>query len=468
MKFKSEKIEVLKENPFENDKLNRKDSVENLTTLLINISTPIVLSINAPWGSGKTTYVQMLHKNLISKKENSIYFNAWESDFANDPLVAFLGEMNNEFELLIGKDKGKRKSWEKAKKAGLLLVKKGIPTLIKIGTANIIDAESIIDETSKLVESFSSNLIEEYTKSKETIEHFKENIRNVLSNNSKQEKVFIFVDELDRCRPTYAIELLERIKHLLDIDGLVFILSMDKDQLSHSVKSLYGTNFDAIGYLRRFIDLEYNLQNPTLDDFINFQFQLFEWDVFFDKRLNYKNLKNDHDQLYETVTFLALRKQMSLREVEQFMAKINLVILSTDESVFLYPPLLAFLIFTREYYKKIYLNYIDEFAKPDEMISCLYSLIQENQKSESRECLLIECFLIAAKMHSHKELCDDIILGHKASEAGASYSPKQKEYSRRVLEIIEDPLGSRKRIDLRSIVNRIELLENFIFANDES
>ena len=67
------KIDVSEENPFENDKLNRKDSVENLTTLLANLSTPIVLSINAPWGSGKTTYVQMCHKHLVSKNENSIY-----------------------------------------------------------------------------------------------------------------------------------------------------------------------------------------------------------------------------------------------------------------------------------------------------------------------------------------------------------------------------------------------------------
>lgn len=465
MKFKSKAIEVLEDNPFENDKLNRKSFVENLTTLLSNISTPIVLSINAPWGSGKTTFVQMIHKNLISKKQNSIYFNAWESDFAKDPLLAFLGEINNEFELLIGEDKEKRESWEKAKKAGLHLVKKGIPALIKVVTANIIDTESIIEEASKLAESFSSKLIEEYTKDKETIAQFKKNISNVLSNNSNQEKVFIFVDELDRCRPTYAVELLERIKHLLDIDGLVFILSLDKEQLSHSVKSLYGANFDAIGYLRRFIDIEYKLQNPELDYFIDYQFESFGWNTFFDKRFNYPELRNDKSDIQELITFLATRKKMSLHEVEQFLSKINLIILATKENGFLDPHLLLFLIFTREYYKDIYNNYIIEFTKPDEIINCLYSLLPEDERIESRNCILIESSLITVKRQSNKNLCDDLVLNHEAIAAGESFSLQKKEYSNRVLQLINNPSGFRPRINMKSIIDRIEMLENFSFSS---
>ena len=66
------------------------------------------------------------------------------------------------------------------------------------------------------------------TKTKGAIAEFKISLKKALNeNDNATENLFVFIDELDRCRPTYAIELLERIKHLLDIDGLVFILAMD-------------------------------------------------------------------------------------------------------------------------------------------------------------------------------------------------------------------------------------------------
>ena len=74
-----------------------------------------------------------------------------------------------------------------------------------------------------------------------------------------------FVDELDRCRPTYAVELLERIKHLFEVDNIVFVLALSTGQLESSIRSLYGDGLDAPGYLRRFIDLEYPLREPAAD-----------------------------------------------------------------------------------------------------------------------------------------------------------------------------------------------------------
>ena len=75
MEFKSHKVIVDSENPFKNDKLNRQPHVNNFSTLLENISSPIVLSVNAPWGQGKTTFLEMLHTQLANRKHNSIYFS---------------------------------------------------------------------------------------------------------------------------------------------------------------------------------------------------------------------------------------------------------------------------------------------------------------------------------------------------------------------------------------------------------
>ena len=62
--FKSHKILVDPENSFENDRLNRQPHVDIFSTLLENISSPIVWSVNAPWGQGKTIFLEMLHAQL--------------------------------------------------------------------------------------------------------------------------------------------------------------------------------------------------------------------------------------------------------------------------------------------------------------------------------------------------------------------------------------------------------------------
>ncbi len=225
MNFKAKKIKVTLENPFENDKLMRKSEVENLSLLLRNISSPIVLSVNGPWGSGKTTFLEMLHADLLKKECKAIYFSAWEADFANDPLLAFLGEMNQGLESYFNDNAESRQAWEKARTFGTHILKKGIPALVKAGTAGIIDTSEMVGgESSKLMEGLSKDLVEEYSKGKSAIASFKENVVKALENKEGEtNKLYIFVDELDRCRPTYSVELLERVKHLLDVEGLVFV-----------------------------------------------------------------------------------------------------------------------------------------------------------------------------------------------------------------------------------------------------
>jgi predicted KAP-like P-loop ATPase len=406
MEFKSHKVTVQLENPFKNDRLNRQPHVDNFSTLLENISSPIVLSVNAPWGQGKTTFLEMLNAQLINKKHNSIYFSAWETDFASDPLQAFLGEINEKIEILINGDEEKIKAWETTKKAGSHILRKGIPALIKIGTAGILDAEKIIeDESSKVMEGLTKDFLEEYTKNKEAISQFKSGVSKVLSNDgSTATRLFIFIDELNRCRPTYAIELLERIKHLLDIEGLVFVLAMDKVQLSHSVKGIYGAEFEAIGYLRRFIDIEYTLPESDLDAFVDQLYINFGFNDFFEKRMQYREFQYEKDHLKDTFKLLANAKKLSLREVEQLFAKINLVIQSTAQNTYLYSALLAllaFLMIAKEYNYDNYNDYINKGDTPEKLIKDLYAMIPQSELLDSHSCALVESYLIGAKYNDY-------------------------------------------------------------------
>ncbi|WP_295033221.1 P-loop NTPase fold protein [Shewanella sp.] len=79
---------------------------------------------------------------------------------------------------------------------------------------------------------------------------------------------FVFIDELDRCRPSYAVEMLEVIKHIFDIDGVVFIVATDTAQLQHAVKAIYGEGFDARTYLSRFFNSRFTLRQPSIDSLI--------------------------------------------------------------------------------------------------------------------------------------------------------------------------------------------------------
>ena len=470
MDFKVKKLVIPADDPFKFDKLDRKDEVENLTLLLTNISSPIVLAVNSPWGTGKTTFAQMLQAELLSKNSISIYFNAWETDFAKDPLLAFLGEMNIALESHLQGEKEKILAWKKAKKAGTHILKKGIPALIKIGTAGIIDTGEIVEEeTSKLLEGFSVDIIEEYTKNKEAIQCFKENVSEVLSTiDVNKNKLYIFVDELDRCRPSYAVELLERIKHLLDIEGLVFILSLDKNQLAHSVRSLYGAEFDAPGYLRRFIDIEYELRTPQLNKFIDYHFDTLGFDSFFSARTKYNAFQYDRKHLLNTIIFLAHNKELSLREVEQLLAKINLVILSTPQNIYMYPALLTFLLIVKEYYSDIYNNYIIDNSTPEEIIKCLYSLTKPEIRYKSFECALIEGFLIAAKMSINDGNLGDSIEVHERIIENKESPANARIYSEKVIQVANNPVEFGNEVILKNIIRRINLLERFIFNSSKS
>ena len=94
--------------------------------------------------------------------------------------------------------------------------------------------------------------LSDHNKKSEDLDEFKKTIgkwleTSINSNGADKPKkpMFVFIDELDRCRPTYAIELLETVKHLFDIPGLVFVIATNTDQLQHSIKAVYGAEFDA-------------------------------------------------------------------------------------------------------------------------------------------------------------------------------------------------------------------------------
>lgn len=252
-------------NSFNDDLLERKQIAINLTNILKCKDNLNVLAIDSSWGTGKTTFINMWidmlkNTNEFNSEFETMYFNAWENDYIKDSLISLLTEINNQI-----KDKeGKTNSFlEKTKP----YAKIGSEIILKYLTKGVIDNfkidnASIENGLTELSEQIGKYKINEIVAAKNSRIAFKKNLKEFQSFINK--KVIIFVDELDRCKPTYAIQLLETIKHIFNLDNYIFVISLDKEQLSYSIKTLYGQEMDSEGYLRRFFDLEYHLPfNPT-------------------------------------------------------------------------------------------------------------------------------------------------------------------------------------------------------------
>lgn len=463
MEFKIREMIVDETQPFLNDKLNREPHVKNLSRLLLNISSPISLAINAPWGHGKTAFLKMLKAQLDLNSATTIYFSAWETDFASDPLVVFLGEMNKTLHDWTYGNNKKRAAWEKAKNAGLYLAKRSIPVGVKLSTLGLLDTDKVVeDEVARLSAEISSDVLREYAKSKQQIKYFKDNIHDLLADDQGYtNKLYIIIDELDRCRPSYAIEFLERIKHLLEVEGLVFVLALDKKQLSHSIRGVYGADFDSVGYMRRFFDIEYLLPDSNIQDYIKHSFNIFGFNEYFDARYQKygQRVKNEPEHLHNVSMLLYESFKFSLREFEQAFSKLNLFLLSSPQDAKLHIPLVAFLIFLKEYDFDAYSRFIAS-SSPDSTIDYFLERIPLARRY-SFECALVEGFLLGAK--TYHSLNENIIYkGHESEADDPDLIHDSRNYSLNVVHIAAD---NRLRADyFNQIIQHIEMLESYDFG----
>lgn len=111
---------------------------------------------------------------------------------------------------------------------------------------------------------------------------FRKELEKYVNEFCEKKPLIFIIDELDRCNPHYAVKTLERIKHLFNIPNIVFVLSIDKEQLSNSVRGYYGSDLiNADEYLKRFIDIEYTLPDPNVDSFSKYLYDYYDFNTIF-------------------------------------------------------------------------------------------------------------------------------------------------------------------------------------------
>jgi predicted KAP-like P-loop ATPase len=216
-------FEIPEDNPFLNDKFERKNFINNLMEVINAYDSGMVLSIDSSWGTGKTTFIKMweayLKDDKFKDKYEAIYFNAWENDDSIDPLVPLVNVMSERFL----DEKGISDIETNLKKVGSMLVKKAVPFALRIATHGLINISDtdMQNFTQKQLEDYAGKVGETTFAEQKQKDEFKKEFKKILQEYQElmDKKVIIFIDELDRCRPLYAIEVLERVKHFFELDN---------------------------------------------------------------------------------------------------------------------------------------------------------------------------------------------------------------------------------------------------------
>lgn len=248
------------------DLLKRNKDLVRFYDLLLAQEGTSSIAIDGRWGSGKTFFVKQSMllinaKNPMSDMDDekkasivyaipfpeksedvpenynvAVYYDAWENDNDTDPVLSLVYEIIKQLGINYDFDD----NGNIFKLAGYVL---------EAFTGRNIN--SIIENLK------SENPLTNIREEKDLHEDIKNFFTELLV--ERGNRLVIFIDELDRCKPSYAVHLLERIKHYLCDERITFVFSVNLGELQHTIKHYYGNTFDACRYLDRFFDMRLSL-----------------------------------------------------------------------------------------------------------------------------------------------------------------------------------------------------------------
>jgi hypothetical protein len=291
-----------------------------------------VLSLNSEFGSGKSTFFEMWANKLRSANYGLevVYLNAGESDFQRDPLLAIVSGLLDilkskktskdieqiketagklcKFALSIGNDVVQRFTGIDVIKAGQYAKSKDATAKPELGHACF----QLYQERQKL-----------FTK-----------LRNLLRDLTLESEhyILVLVDELDRCRPTYAVEFLETIKHFFDISGLIFVIGVDKIQLASSAKVLFGQQLVFDEYYRKFAHRDVSLpvkSQPMTEHFCRKLIEEYLSEEAFGKKNRFPYAKHDRYST-DNIVNLCIAFSLNARQIHELF-RITAHVLSTTK-----------------------------------------------------------------------------------------------------------------------------------------
>lgn len=258
--------------------------------------------------------------------------------------------------------------------------------------------KEFINQTSSTMADVLHEQVEIYTNKKKNISEFKDSLEKFVAQTKEDRPVVFIIDELDRCRPNYAVELLEQLKHLFSVPGIVFVLSIDKIQLGNAVRGFYGSELiDSDEYLRRFVDVEYSIPEPDAKLFCKYLYDYFQFDEFFlsQERLQYNDLQNDKASFIDFIIILFQNGKLPLRLQEKIFAHARLALLQFQSNHFLVPSLFVLLIYLRLKHADIYNSIKNSKYTLQGLIDAVEEVLPQNiQDKELRKFIYTISWLV--------------------------------------------------------------------------
>ncbi len=273
------------------------------------------LLIDGEWGIGKTAFSNNIITLLEKKKSNiCIYFDAFKADHTNEPLLAL-------FSTIAAKLPSKNKK---------SFIERSIPILqiIALGIAKSAMSkitkqytDEILDSISETAQEKTTNYIESLIKNYSELETNIKSVKKLLAEISAQHPLYIFIDELDRCKPDFSISIIEIIKHLFDVVNVTFIFIANTSQIYAALQHKYGLSYqNSKKYLDKFF--QYHFKLPTImKDTDNKTTQLAK-QLFLEKIAKFPS--NEQEKLRYVFAHLIEHNVLSLRDVNKLFLNLEI------------------------------------------------------------------------------------------------------------------------------------------------
>ncbi len=377
--LKLQEPSVSSDDPWKDDALDRREISETLTSLVTNEPDSLVISLSGDWGTGKTFFLRRWQEELKKKNINTIYFNAWEDDFCDDPLVAIVGQLSEAFGT---------KGYKNLKELAKPLFKQSFLATVKSATGVSLD---------KILDTLADSVLERYTTQRET----KDKLRGLLSdlacevkNETRYPLVFI-VDELDRCRPTFAVELLERVKHIFNVENIIFVFGVNREELCSAVSSIYG-NIKSDIYLRRFFDREFFLPETNRKIFCEFLIRRYKLKPLFEgisEEFNNKVHVIDFNYFTSFIPDLCRHFRLSLRDIDYCIRSIVFIGKKIKGSHYMFPLPACALVILRLMNERLYKKFMQDECSAGEVMDYFYEEGRFTLNEQSNYMDRLEVFL---------------------------------------------------------------------------
>ncbi len=403
IRIKPHDIKVPEEgDPFRDDALERKESVEILARLIRSVDGPGVFGVDAEWGNGKTTFIRMLERFLENDGVPVVSFNAWENDYVSDPFTAIATELTDG---LIKRDDALDEQTQDSIKKGLECAKAVMrtrrPAMLKalLGAAAPVVGKVLEEVIDGIADYHADERVSAYREAREAVKKFREALQDMaqavskepkqhmaqaVSEEPKQPLLVVTIDELDRCRPSYAVELLEVAKHLFSVDGVVFVVAVNRKELAHSVQALYGPAFDAQGYLGRFLDVDFRLPDPNRKHFIEKTIQKVGIEAYLERTPDERR-QSEFDILQSMLVAFFGEKVVGLRTVARAIHHIGLVYEALADHKLVLGTTTAVLIILRTLDRDLYYRFVRGEVSDAEVIDGVTELLGSNMRARHDE-----------------------------------------------------------------------------------